>query len=65
MQKTEHLPLPPDFDYHDIDQLRFEAREKLNKFQPLNLGQASRISGINPADVTVLMVFLEQRRRQA
>ncbi len=65
MQRTEHLALPQDFDYHAIPQLRFEAREKLNKFQPLNLGQAGRISGINPADVTVLMIHLEQKRRRS
>ena len=63
MRKTEHLPLPQQFDYHQIPQLRFEARERLNQFQPLSLGQAGRISGINPADVSVLMIYLEQQRR--
>ncbi len=58
-QKVEGLPLPKNFDYHKITQLRYEAQEKLNKFQPVNLGQASRISGINPADITVLMIFMD------
>lgn len=45
-----------------IEGLRLEAREKLNQIKPLNLGQASRISGVNPADVAVLMVYLSQRK---
>lgn len=55
----EHL-LPTDIDYMKIDGLRIEAREKLNKIRPLNLGQAGRISGVNPADIAVLMVFLKK-----
>jgi tRNA uridine 5-carboxymethylaminomethyl modification enzyme len=62
-RKTETLTLPDDFDYNSLSQLRFEAKEKLNRFQPGTLGQAARISGINPSDITVLMVYLEQMRR--
>ena len=49
-----------DFDYHSIPSLSAEAKEKLNKQRPENLGQASRISGITPADISVLMVYLSK-----
>ena len=52
--------LPTDFDYNTINGLRIEAQQKLNEFQPLNIGQASRISGVSPADISVLLVYLEQ-----
>lgn len=52
--------LPTDFDYNTISGLRIEAQQKLNEFQPLSIGQASRISGVTPADISVLLVFLEQ-----
>lgn len=58
LQKLENKLLPTDIDYSKIDGLRLEARQKLNKIKPLNLGQASRISGVSPADITVLMVYL-------
>lgn len=58
LQKLENRLLPDDIDYNKIDGLRLEARQKLNKIKPLNLGQASRISGVSPADITVLMVYL-------
>lgn len=58
LQKLENKLLPTDIDYNKIDGLRLEARQKLNKIKPLNLGQASRISGVSPADITVLMVYL-------
>jgi len=61
-RQTESLRLPDNFDYRSIDQLRREAQEKLNTVQPGNLGQASRISGINPADITVLMVYIRQNK---
>ena len=56
----EELPLPKDFDYMTLDGLRLEARQKLNAQRPMNLGQASRISGVSPADVGVLLVFLKR-----
>ena len=61
-KRLEEKTLPTDIDYMQIEGLRLEAREKLNQIRPLNLGQASRISGVNPADVSVLMVYLAQRR---
>jgi tRNA uridine 5-carboxymethylaminomethyl modification enzyme len=61
-QKAERLALPPDADYASIGGLRIEAREKLAEIRPLNIGQASRISGVSPADVAVLLIWLGQRR---
>lgn len=58
MRKLEEKKLPPDVDYNTIKGLRLEAREKLNKHKPLNVGQAGRISGVNPADVSVLLIWL-------
>ncbi|MEG1857896.1 MAG: tRNA uridine-5-carboxymethylaminomethyl(34) synthesis enzyme MnmG, partial [Pseudoflavonifractor sp.] len=62
MRKLESRPLPPDLDYTGMAGLRLEARQKLQKIQPLNLGQASRVSGVSPADVSALMVWLEHNR---
>jgi len=61
LDRLEDVPLPPDLDYAAIPSLRTEAREKLSRVQPVTLGQASRISGVNPADVTVLMLYLKMR----
>jgi tRNA uridine 5-carboxymethylaminomethyl modification enzyme len=58
MDKIENVKLRPDFDYHALPSLSTEARQKLSKFKPQTLGQASRISGISPSDISVLMVYL-------
>lgn len=62
MQKLEKKKLPDNFDYTELKGLRLEAQEKLNKIKPLNIGQASRISGVSPADINVLLIWLSQRR---
>ena len=54
--------MPSDIDYLGIHGLRLEAREKLNKFKPSNVGMASRIAGVNPADVAVLLVYLAKSK---
>ena len=56
--------LPPDLDYSSLHGLRLEARQKLQEQRPKNLGQASRISGVSPADISVLVVYLEGYRRE-
>ena len=61
-KKLENKLLPKDIDYMKMDGLRIEARQKLNKIRPLNLGQASRISGVSPADVQILIVYLAQHK---
>lgn len=63
MRKLEEKKLPEDVDYRTIKGLRLEAQEKLNKFRPLNVGQAGRISGVNPADVSVLLIWLAALER--
>ena len=60
----EDKKLPADIDYEKIDGLRLEARQKLNKIRPENLGQAGRISGVNPADIAVLMVYLSLKHKK-
>ncbi len=62
LKKMEESPLPPDLDYSAISGLRLEAREKLDRIRPLNLGQAERISGVSPADIAVLMVYLSMKK---
>ena len=61
-EKMENKPLPTDLDYSEIKGLRIEASQKLNKVKPLTLGQASRISGVSPADISVLMIYLQGRK---
>jgi len=62
--REEQMALPQDLDYMTIDTLRIEARQKLNKVKPASLGQASRIPGVSPGDITVLMILMEKRRRE-
>ncbi|MBP3313836.1 MAG: tRNA uridine-5-carboxymethylaminomethyl(34) synthesis enzyme MnmG [Oscillospiraceae bacterium] len=61
-QKEETRLLPADLDYSSIAGIRLEARQKLNDIRPMNVGQASRISGVSPADIAVLLIYLEQRK---
>ena len=63
MRRLETKEIPEGIDYMAIRGLRLEAQEKLKKIKPLNIGQASRISGVNPADISVLLIYLEQARR--
>ena len=64
MRGLESKTLPPDTDYSQIRGLRLEAGEKLNRLKPINIGQASRISGVSPADISVLLVWLSQRGKE-
>lgn len=59
-KKIENKKIPKDIDYDDVNSLRLEARAKLKTFKPLSVGQASRISGVSPADISVLLIYLEQ-----
>ena len=61
--REEGMRLPDDLDYMTVDTLRVEARQKLNKVKPASLGQASRIPGVSPGDITVLMILMEKKRR--
>ena len=62
-KKMERKLIPSDLDYNDIKSLRLEARQKLIDYKPVSVGQASRISGVSPADISVLLVYLEQRKK--
>lgn len=59
-KKIENKKIPENIDYEDVSSLRIEARQKLKKYKPLSVGQASRISGVSPADISVLLIYLEQ-----
>lgn len=63
-KKLENKKLPERFDYRQVKGLRIEAKQKLNLYQPVNVGQASRIAGVSPADISVLLVYLEQSNRK-
>jgi len=62
-KKLERKLIPEDIDYDKIKGLKIEARQKLNKFKPYSIGQASRISGVSPADINVLLIYIEQYKR--
>ena len=63
-KKLEVKKIPENFGYDDVNSLRIEARQKLKQYQPVNIGQASRISGVSPADISVLLVYMEQMRQK-
>ena len=63
-KKLENKKIPEGIKYEDIHGLRIEAQQKLNMFQPVSVGQASRISGVSPADISVLLIYMEQMKRQ-
>lgn len=63
-KKLENRRIPEDFDYDEVPSLRIEARQKLKQFRPVSLGQASRISGVSPADISVLLVMLQRTLRR-
>jgi tRNA uridine 5-carboxymethylaminomethyl modification enzyme len=58
LQRLENIRIPKDFDYRKLKSLSFEAREKLEKIRPVTISQASRISGVSPSDISVLLVYL-------
>jgi len=60
---SEDRPIPEDFDYDQLDSIKFEARAKLKKIQPRTVGQAARISGVDPSDIDILLIVLESQRR--
>ena len=60
MEKLENQLIPEEIEYEKLESLRSEAREKLAKIRPLSLGQASRISGVSPADISVLAIYLKK-----
>ena len=64
LEKIENRLLPEDLNYGEISGLRNEAKQKLAQIRPASVGQASRISGVNPADISVLLIYLESLRRQ-
>ena len=64
-KKMENKLLPEDIDYSEIKNLRLEAIQKLNNIRPASIGQASRITGVSPADITVLLIYLEQNKKRS
>ncbi len=65
VKRLESLPIPDTFDFESLPGLRLEARQKLTRFRPATLGQASRIAGVNPADISILLIHLERQNGQA
>ena len=63
-KKMEKRKIPENFDYDEVPSLRIEARQKLKKIRPVSLGQASRIAGVSPADISVLLVYMESREKK-
>lgn len=63
-KKMENKRIPENINYNEIGSLRLEARQKLLDYRPISVGQASRISGVSPADISVLLVYLEQFRKK-
>ncbi|MCI9250295.1 MAG: tRNA uridine-5-carboxymethylaminomethyl(34) synthesis enzyme MnmG [Lachnospiraceae bacterium] len=63
-KKMEKKRIPEGFSYEEVPSLRIEARQKLEQYRPVSIGQASRISGVSPADISVLLVFMEQQKRR-
>jgi len=64
-KKMENRRIPEDIDYDDVGSLRLEARQKLARIRPSSIGRASRIAGVSPADISVLMVYIESRYRRS
>ena len=64
-KKLETKRLPEDLDYDMVNGLRIEAKQKLKEYRPVSVGQASRIAGVSPADISVLLVYMESYRRNA
>ena len=64
MQKLEKKKLPKELDYRKVHSLRIEAVQKLNQIKPVSIGQASRISGVSPADISMILVYLEQQKHK-
>jgi tRNA uridine 5-carboxymethylaminomethyl modification enzyme len=60
----EKKKIPDDLNYDNVPSLRLEARQKLKSFRPISVGQASRISGVSPADISVLLVYFEQYKKR-
>ena len=63
-KKMEKRKIPENFDYDEVPSLRIEARQKLKRIRPVSLGQASRIAGVSPADISVLLVYMESREKK-
>ena len=64
LQKTEGKKIPVDFDYSQVPNLSFEAREKLMRYRPETFGQAGRISGVSPADLSALLIWMTRSRKK-